>query len=295
MMALVFFACTIVAAAAAGYLWAQNRRLRARPDKALANIEETSRLLVEKNAALFDQTLLQQKLIEMKDDFLAIASHQFRTPINEIKWSLGELIERTDDAQLRASYEQIFSSARRMEKISEDLLRFVGVDQTHARVVASYDPDALVRATAKRIAEDFKSANLALDLQLSFGDRISSIDPAALEMIASNLLENAYRYTPSPGTVAVTTGKGVDGSFVLEVKDTGIGIPATLVSQLFVKFRRSPAAIERNRNGSGLGLYIIKTLLARAGGTVSCESQEGKGSTFRVSIPRESRAVKPVG
>ena len=103
-------------------------------------------------------------------------------------------------------------------------------------------------------------------------------------MIVDNLLENAYHYTQKGGSISVRSMKSVGESLQLEIQDTGIGIPAEMAQQMFVKFRRSEAAIARNKEGSGLGLYIAKTLVDRAGGEISFTSEEGKGTTFRVAF-----------
>src|SRR3989344_4657680 len=177
----------------------RNRGLREQLKKAEENIARTSRLMIEKNVELFDQNVNQQKQLAVKDDFIAIASHQLRTHLNEIRWGMGELLESSASEKEKQSYQQIFDSAKRMEKIVEDLLQFVEVEQAHTRVTISpYDPDAIVQASADRI-------------------------------------ENAFHYTAPSGVVTVHTFKGDGDTFHLEITDTGIGIPEAMTAQMFLK------------------------------------------------------------
>src|SRR3989338_4606803 len=175
-----------------------------------------------------------------------------------------------------------------MEKIVEDLLRFVEVEQAHSRAaITPYDADVVVRRAAGRISKDFPDTDISLSLDLAYGETLQSMDAAAFEMIVDNLIENAYHYTPAPGTIKIRTRKGEGGTFQLEIEDSGIGIPTTMSQNMFLKFRRSAEAIERNKEGSGLGLYIVKTLLERGDGAISFESKEGKGTIFRVVLLKE--------
>ena len=266
----------------------RNRGLREQLKKAEDTIARTSRLMIEKNVELFDQNVNQQKQLAVKDDFIAIASHQLRTPLNEIKWGMGELLESAENDKEQASYQRIFDSAKRMEKIVEDLLRFVEVEQAHSRAaITPYDADVVVRRAAGRISKDFPDTDISLSLDLAYGETLQSMDAAAFEMIVDNLIENAYHYTPAPGTIKIRTRKGEGGTFQLEIEDSGIGIPTTMSQNMFLKFRRSAEAIERNKEGSGLGLYIVKTLLERGDGAISFESKEGKGTIFRVVLLKE--------
>ncbi|HEY4521119.1 MAG TPA: HAMP domain-containing sensor histidine kinase [Candidatus Paceibacterota bacterium] len=270
----------------------RNRTLREQLKKAQDSVAQTSRLMIEKNVELFDQNVRQQRELGIKDDFIAIASHQLRTPLNEIKWGMGELIESAKTKKNKQAYDQVFDSAKRMEKIVEDLLRFVEVEQNHIRAATvPYEPDATIRASSERVAKDFLDSGVSLQLNLAFGAKISSIDASAFEMIIDNMLENAYHYTPQGGAIRVRSHAGEGGILQLEVEDSGIGIPEEMAQNMFVKFRRSEEAIARNKEGSGLGLYIVKTLLDRAGGAITFESKEGKGTTFRLVFLKE----KPFG
>ena len=108
-------------------------------------------------------------------------------------------------------------------------------------------------------------------------------DPADVERIVVNLISNAVKYTKQGG-VTVTLGRDADG-VRLEVADTGIGIPAEALPHLFREFYRAGNAKATEESGTGLGLSIIKLLLERYGGRTSVSSEEGRGTTFVVTIP----------
>ena len=203
-LAIALGIAALLGAAIAGWFFIRMRELDGKFDKAKDAVTQTSKLLIEKNIELFDQSLGQQKELSKKDDFIAIASHQLRTPLNEIMWTLDELISTSTSPELKTRYDQIQSSAKRMHKIIEDLLGFVQVDQGHARrAIPAYEPDKLILATCQRLSADFKNIGVVLESKLGFGGSINSIDSESLDMIISNLVENAFHYTPGPGRIKI--------------------------------------------------------------------------------------------
>ena len=114
-------------------------------------------------------------------------------------------------------------------------------------------------------------------------------DPLRLKQIVVNLVDNAIKYTPSGGSVSVATFPK-DGRVVLEVADTGIGIPKNATSQIFDRFYRVDKARSRQLGGTGLGLAIVKSICTAYNGAVTVTSDEGKGAIFRVELPLEKKA-----
>jgi signal transduction histidine kinase len=187
-------------------------------------------------------SIKSQNMLTPKDDFIAIASHQVSTR----------------DVALRAGLDRVYASALKMEQLIEGLLRFAAVEQSSVRPsVSPYQPDLLVRMNAERILNDFKAAGISLSLDLNFTGTIDLIAPASLEMAVSNLIENAFHYTPRGGSVTVRTKRADTGGLEVEVEDTGMGIPREMHDRIFVKFRRSQEAQKRNEGGPGVGLYIV--------------------------------------
>jgi signal transduction histidine kinase len=114
-------------------------------------------------------------------------------------------------------------------------------------------------------------------------------DPIKLNQILYNLMDNAMKYTPDEGTVTVTLRRE-DDAIVWRVRDNGVGIPEEDLDHIFDRFYRVDKARSRETGGTGLGLSIVKQLVTMHGGTISVESEAGKGSEFVVSFPREEAA-----
>ncbi len=282
----LFGAGILGAAVAAGLLLRHIKELKKLLEKKERAIAQTSKLLIDKNIELFDQNVGQQKQLASKDDFVAIASHQLRTPAAEIKWGVGALLDQLEPASpMRNDLLTVMKSAEKMESLIEDLLQFVTVeqDQTH-RAVSSYNPETVVAAAVARTAKDFSTRPVAVSTSFNFSGTIKSIDPNALDMIVSNLLENAYHYTPDHGKIAVCTSRNTE-QFEVVIEDSGVGVPLDMRDKLFVKFRRASKEQGQNIEGSGLGLYIVKTVLDRVGGSVHYAPREGGGSVFSFKLP----------
>jgi two-component system phosphate regulon sensor histidine kinase PhoR len=117
------------------------------------------------------------------------------------------------------------------------------------------------------------------------------VDPQLARQAVLNLVSNAIKYTPAGGQVTVRLASG-PGGVELVVSDTGIGIPASAQRRLFEKFYRADNALAVDTEGTGLGLYLVRLIVERSGGRISCDSREGAGSTFRFTLPHASSASR---
>ena len=252
-------------------------------------LAHTSKLLIDKNMELFDQNLKQQRELESKEDFIGILSHQLRTPATEVRWGLDALASEMakhhrSGAELEY-FNKLQQSAEHMVKLIDNLVRLMSLDQEAARHnPTAFEPDPVIRAIAEEIAKRFQNKHISLTLVLEAQGAISSITQGSLELVVENLVENAYDYTPEGGTVTVTTAKDA-ATFTCTISDTGVGIPKEKAATMFLKFQRSETAQRMNASGMGLGLYLVKNIVDRHAGTITFESTEGKGSTFRFVLP----------
>ncbi len=229
----------------------------------------------------------------MKDEFVASVSHELRTPLTSIKGYL-ELVLDGDAGELNEEQRGYLAT---VDRNSERLLGLVGDllfvaqsdagrlelifdDVDLATVVHESVESARPSAAAKRIRLELS----ADELPLLRGDR------ARLAQLLDNLVSNALKFTPEGGTVTVSLAHG-DGRAVLEVRDTGIGIPAAEQEQLFERFFRARGATDRAIQGTGLGLSIARTIAEGHGGTIGFESVVGVGTAFRVELPLDASAV----
>jgi signal transduction histidine kinase len=117
------------------------------------------------------------------------------------------------------------------------------------------------------------------------------LDPTLAREVFTNLIENAVRYTPDDGRISIDAADA-SAAIVWSVTDTGIGIPKAQQEKIFEKFYRAGNAIEHSAEGSGLGLYLAKFIVNAWGGEISFVSEEGKGSTFRVTVPKAGMRAK---
>lgn len=230
-----------------------------------------------------------KKLDQMKSDFITVVAHQLRTPLTGIKWSLTALINGNvgtvkgeqaeylkgaidSNQRMIDTVNQILS----MKKIEEGSLEDVRTSVNLANLLHSVLFDVYQQATQKNIKINIKMDRDSLpNLDFTEGD---------VRIIMQNLLENSLIYSKEKSQVDVSLVKEGD-NVVFSVRDYGIGIPEDQKKNLFTKFFRTTNAIKHFANGSGLGLTIVKKTVDRYGGKIWFESQEGKGTTFYVSLP----------
>jgi heavy metal sensor kinase len=223
--------------------------------------------------------------------FLADASHELRTPLTVIKGELQELTHapRLSQSDVRERVGSVLEEVARLEHLVSGLLVLSRLDagETQSEWV-EVDLAELALNTAEHmrlIAED-----RGIDIDLS-GLRKAVVrgDRARLKQIVVNLLDNAIRFTPRGGGVALRTAADASGS-VLEVTDTGIGIPAASIAHVFDRFYRVDEARSREDGGAGLGLSIVKSICTAHGAEIDVDSLISDGSCFRVRFPRHSIA-----
>src|SRR5262245_60917300 len=217
--------------------------------------------------------------------FSADAAHEIRTPLAIIRGELENALQTTGlTVDLRETLSSALEEVERLSRIVEQLLEMSRLEAGETLVERTrFDFTEMTKNTVDQmrlLAEEKK-------LQLEFrGKKPVDIegDPIRLKQIVVNLVDNAIKYTPLGGSVSVTTFPQ-DGKVILEVRDTGIGIPEDATSQIFDRFFRVDKARSRQLGGTGLGLAIVKSICTAYKGAVSVKSGEGKGALFRVEIP----------
>jgi two-component system, OmpR family, phosphate regulon sensor histidine kinase PhoR len=226
----------------------------------------------------------RRRLEVLRRDFVANASHELKTPVAAVRVLAETLLTALpDDPEAgRRFAERIGREAERLDVLVRDLLDLSRVE----RGTLDVEPVDLVGLAKEMVggygdlAEERRiKLHSELRPQLSMrGDR------AQLGLLLSNLLDNALRYTPARGTVCVRLD-GAESRAVIQVSDTGQGIPAGELSRVFERFYRVDKARARQTGGTGLGLAIVRHVAEAHGGTVRVDSELGRGSTFTVSLP----------
>jgi PAS domain S-box-containing protein len=236
------------------------------------------------------------ELDRLKDEFVALVSHELRTPLTSIRGYL-ELVLEGDAGDLNDEQRQFLGvverNAHRLLALVGDLLFLAQMEAGKLSLeVGAVDLSAIAAEsveTARPLAEE-KDVTLTLatgPLALIAGDR------ARLAQLLDNLISNGIKFTPAEGRVDVRV-RGERGQAVIEVRDTGMGIPSDEQEHLFERFFRTAKATEQAIPGTGLGLAISKAIVYAHGGRITFASSEGSGTTFRVSIPIRQLAPKPL-
>lgn len=235
---------------------------------------------------IVDRTKLYE-VGEQELDFIAFAAHELRGPITVIKGYIDvlqdELEEETDNEQ-KELFNRLRVSANRLSGYINNILNTSKYDRRHLKMhlrkttpAKVYDPikdDMLLRA---------RSQNRLLNVAIPEDIPTIAADRTSLGEVFANLIDNAIKYSNEGGVINVSAT--LNGEFVdISVQDFGIGMPGNVVGNLFQKFYRSHRSRETVA-GTGIGLYISKAIVEAHGGTILVRSEEGKGSTFTVSLP----------
>jgi two-component system, OmpR family, phosphate regulon sensor histidine kinase PhoR len=228
----------------------------------------------------------------LKDEFIAIAAHELKTPMAAVKGYADMLVRHAaqedatplDPWQVEA-LETIDLATNRLVELTDDLLDVARLQAERLRVNPEpHDLTALVRRVMKRFQLASEHHTLSLVAPENFV--VAVLDVRRTEQIVGNLLSNALKYSPGGGPVTLTISQLDTEQFTqLAVRDEGIGIPVSQQGLLFNRFARAENARERGIAGTGLGLYLCRELAELQGGHLWFESEEGHGSTFYLTLP----------
>jgi len=218
--------------------------------------------------------------------FVADASHELATPVAGIRGYTNILKAwGAEDPEVREeAIAAIDRESRRMARLTSDLLALVRDEGALQFKSVRFDVNARCRETLAAAANRYIGKNLEF-IGPSEGQLVMVGDPERVEDVISILVDNAAKYTPPGGTVAVSTRRRRD-TIVIEVSDTGVGIPAEDLPSIFERFYRSDTSRSKETGGFGLGLPIAKSIAEGAGGDIEVRSVLGEGSTFTITLPR---------
>jgi len=273
----------------------QMRQINKSLDLKLADLARSNVMLVEAN--------------QLKSEFLANISHELRTPLNSIL-GFAEVIEELEERAPRSAeqvkrlryLQNILDSGRNLLQLINDLLDLARIEAGRVEVQAELTNIAEAcegLTTLIRPLADKKD----IDLQVQIGASLPLVetDPGKFQQIIFNFLSNAVKFTPARGEVTLRaerwrSGSGADSveAVRISVTDTGPGIGEEDQKLIFEKFRQVDASHTREHQGTGLGLAICHELSVLLGGTISVESEEGKGATFALILPMKIHREEPL-
>jgi len=245
--------------------------------------EECAERLLREQAACAEA----QAATRAKDDFLAVLSHELRSPLQAmLGWTQMLKEQAYDEQRMQKGLETIDRNVKTQARLIEDLLDIsrIVAGKLHLEV-RRVDLTSIIASAIEsaKVAAEAKSVHLEATTESAQGEVLG--DPDRLLQVVSNLLSNAMKFTPSGGRVAVRLEP--EGPMVrIVVEDSGRGISPELLPYVFDRFRQAENVTKRAQGGLGLGLAIVQHLVRQHGGTVKAESPgEGRGSTFTVTLP----------
>ncbi|MFH1582196.1 MAG: HAMP domain-containing sensor histidine kinase [bacterium] len=226
---------------------------------------------------------------KMKSEFVSVVSHQLRAPLSNLKWAIEFIMdsyraENVSEKQLE--YINILKeNTDRMSELVSDLLIVSRIEQGRLPTrIEKVSLKEMTEKTLKGIEIFAKASNVTISLEAAKNLPKISLDISQIKLVIENLLDNAIRYSREKGKISIKINKK-DKYLYFEIKDNGVGIPFSDQKYIFQKFFRSGNALRHKTEGSGLGLYITRSIIKKLRGKIKFESEEGKGSTFWFILP----------
>jgi signal transduction histidine kinase/ActR/RegA family two-component response regulator len=235
------------------------------------------------------QYAARQEILQ-RDQFLAMLGHELRNPLSAITFA-AELMSRDVDTAARERQRSIVErQARHLSRLVDDLLDVSRV--TSGKVVLQRQPVEL-KGVAERCVQVVdvmaRAKSQSLTMSLPTAAVIVDGDAVRLEQIVMNVLTNAVKYTPRGGRIELDLSFA-DRVATLRVRDTGVGIPATMIDKIFELFAQAPSSLDRSEGGLGLGLTLVRSLVTLHGGTVEAKSEGAdRGSELIICLPARSQ------
>ncbi len=231
----------------------------------------------------------EKEIDKAKTEFVSLASHQLRTPLSTVNW-YSEMLLAGDVGELsteqKTYLEEIYKGNQRMVDLVNTLLDVSRIELGTFLVDSKLtDIKALTRGAINE--QTIQINEKKIKLTCTFVKKLPRIqaDPKLLRMVIQNLLSNAIKYTPDDGTIAVSFSLADTKNVVLKISDTGYGIPDNQQDRIFTKLFRADNVIGKDTEGTGLGLYIAKSIIEQSGGKLWFESKENNGTTFYATLP----------
>lgn len=236
----------------------------------------------------------KERLVDqMKTEFVSVAAHQLRTPLSAIKWTLRMILDG-DIGELNAEQKEFlnktYESNERMINLVNDLLNVSRIDE--GRFIYKTEPmqledvvDEIVKSEETPLQQ--KKIKLTWNLPSVLLPEVLA-DKEKLGIAIQNLIENAIKYTKEGGNIIISI-EAINGDILFKIQDDGVGIPSYQQERIFTKFFRGENVMRMETEGSGLGLYTTKNIVESHGGKIWFQSEEGKGTVFSFTIPKNKK------
>ena len=238
--------------------------------------------------AVFHDITAMKRMEEMRSDFVANVSHELRTPVSVIKGYAETILQNnmlySDQEQASHFVEIIYRHSERLTTLINDILTLSSLEAEKTKLDL-HPMDIAGTIVKSRNLLSSEAANKNITLTVAITDGLSKVlaDQGRLEQVLVNLIDNAIKYTPDGGEIAITA-EAVGSAIRISVRDTGVGIPSKDLSRIFERFYRVDEGRSREQGGTGLGLAIAKHIVQLHGGDLSVTSVPDKGSIFSFTL-----------
>lgn len=229
----------------------------------------------------------EREIEEMKDEFFSTISHDLRTPLFSIQGFVRLILdgEVPDEETQREFLGIIGRQAEQLAQLVNNLLNISRLESGKLEMeCVSVQLRDVLEQSASKLRGMARAKDITLETDLPASLSLVSGDPAWLEQVVTNLVGNAIKFTPKGGRVTIGA-RASPNEVLVEVSDTGVGIPDAALDRIFDKFYQVPNASDQRYEGTGLGLHIAKQIVERHDGRIWAESTLGQGSTFRFTLP----------
>jgi signal transduction histidine kinase len=266
-------------------------RIKARTEELMERDKElktSNEQLKEKERILEKANEELRGLDRLKDEFINVAAHELRTPIQPVLGLTQFIRSKINDKELCELLDVVIRNAKRLQSLAEDILDITKIESQSLKLKKelfnlSELISIVVRDTRSEIERDHNGTTLSFESKKDL--LFVEADKYRITQVISNLLDNAIKFTKEEGTISITLQKNEDyqKEAIVSVKDTGTGIPKDILPNIFSKF------VSKAEKGTGLGLFISKSIVEAHGGRIWAENNiDGKGATLSFSLPLQA-------
>ncbi len=228
-----------------------------------------------------------RRLEQMRRRFISDASHEIRTPLTAIGGFASAIADgtaETEDERTRSA-SRIVREVGRLNRLVNDLLDLSRIESGAEKLdLEEVDLSEIIRGTVEGLESGIRERGISVEIELPADLPRVQADPDRVYQVLVNLVSNALRFNRPEGRITISAGRA-DGFVRVAVSDTGSGIAADQIPQIWERFHRAEASRDRQAGGTGLGLAIVRSIVELHGGSVAAESEVGKGSTFSFTLP----------
>lgn len=230
---------------------------------------------------------------ELKSRFFTNISHEFRTPLTLILGPVKQIIERIKDEKTKSELSLVHKNANKLLVLVNQLLDISKLESGNMKLqTVPQNIVPLVKALTSSFTSYAERKQITLNFNSTENEIIVYVDSEKFEKIITNVLSNAFKFTPEGGRIEIIINRK-DNYVIVSVSDTGVGIQKEKMSKIFDRFYQVDGSHTREQEGTGIGLSLTKELIELHKGKIEVESEAGKGSTFRISLPLGKDHLKP--